>query len=359
MSNDPDTESNRETKTADSAVPGGERRLRGKPWILIVLPLAGLVVGLGIAGIVVWQKAPAYVSKATLWSTAKLRLPERFQGTVSMGQLITSEEMRRLALVELESNPGYLVPAGPDGEPLPVKLSFTESPESSVCHLQAEATDPGYAQFYLEALLRAYLGHLQAQKEGALSPLTEQVQRMERDVKNEQDKLLAFQRSNNPPLLQAQSAAAADSLRHLTVRLAELELESSTAQPGTTAAESLQTQISSAKKLIQTCESKLMEIQDKIRTEDELKGNVERSQSGYDRLAVMVNNVGISRNVQSGPEILQNATMPERIYKPERHVFTIAAVIGFAAGVGIALFVGGYPPVRRVPPGAEPSIHDT
>jgi hypothetical protein len=327
--------------------------------MLIVLPLAGLVVGLGIAGIVVWQKAPAYVSKATLWSTVNLRLPERFQGTASMGELITSEEMRRLALVELESNPGYPVPAGPDGEPLPVKLSFTESPEGSVCHLQAEATDPGYAQFYLEVLMRAYLGHLRAQNEGALAPLAEQVQRMERDFINEQAKLAAFQRANNLPLSQEQSAAAADVLRHLTVRLAELELESSVPQPGTPAAQSLQTQIASAKKLIQTCESKLMEIQDKIRTEDELKRNVERSKSAYDRLAGMVQDAKISGLVESDPvKIMENATKPERTYKPEQRVFTVAAVIGLAAGVGIALFVGGYPPARRVTPGAEPSLHD-
>jgi capsular exopolysaccharide synthesis family protein len=71
-----------------------------------------------------------------------------------------------------------------------------------------------------------------------------------------------------------------------------------------------------------------------------LKLNVERTQSVYDRLALLVQNVGISRNIdQESLAILEPASPPKRSYSGEKAGLVLAILGGLAAGLGIVFLI--------------------
>ena len=97
-----------------------------KYWWVPVLTLA-LFLGAAI-GYLLWSP-PTFVSKASMWETEKLRLPEgalfsedpqNYLGTQT--ELLRSGRMRQLTLARLQAVMTNAVPRGKDGKPLEVKL---------------------------------------------------------------------------------------------------------------------------------------------------------------------------------------------------------------------------------------------
>ena len=399
-------------------------------WVLVVT----LAIGLAIeAGYVHW-KEPAFVSKASMWETLKLRLPEggvfsedmqNYMGTLS--GLLQSETLRQqaLALLRISTNNTPIV-VDKEGEPLLVDIYVSGKPKSSVFNLRATSSNPLFTQTYLNAIMAAYLDYKKSVRQevsgDTLASISEQMQRWERDLNTEQDALLAFERTNNLAILQEEATVAGSYLTKLKTQLSDLQLEArlldaATNNPGlaagtvagtsettsarfagaasdqrsslneiellkmereklskylrpkhpkivkldadieragqlqeiyqrqngdqlTAARQANQMKTDNVMASIKEWEAKVVAANAVIGEANRLKLNVERTQSVYDRLALLVQNVGISRNIdQESLAILEPASPAKRSYSSEISGLMLAILGGLAAGLGIVFLI--------------------
>jgi capsular exopolysaccharide synthesis family protein len=179
---------------------------------------------------------PTYTSVARVWETEKLRLPEgaAFTGDASTYygtqiELLRSARMQEMALVRLQSSRTNFIPLGDDSRPLRVKLQITQAPKSSVFAIEASCSNPEYAQAFLNALTAEYVEYRRNIRKlvsgDTLSSISEQVLRLERELKTDQEALTAFERTNNLAILQEEGTVAAGYLSRLKTQVSDLKLE--------------------------------------------------------------------------------------------------------------------------------------
>lgn len=406
-----------------------------KFWWVPVVTLAFAAVA--AAGYVFW-KPPVFVSQARMWETVKLRLPEgtlfsedvqNFLGTQS--DLLQSAALRDLALARLKTTTtNFTIPLGEDGLPLPVKIRVAQAAKSSVFLIEASSSSPAYTRSYLDALMSVYLEYKRNIRKvisgDTLASMSEQVLRLERDLKNEQEALTLFQRSNNLAILQEESTAAGSYLARLKTQLSDLQLENSLLQatlqeasktngsfevpswadasagmgatgrsrgsggnlsalqelrllkqqreqlskylrPKHPKVAKLDAEIERASQLVEIYrrqnreqlaatlqanqlkmdntvgstkewEKKVVEANARLGEAERLKQNVTRAQSVYDRMAQLVQNVGISRNIdQETLAILEPASSPVRSRREDVNTLMMASLGGVALGVVLIL----------------------
>ena len=425
--------------TDDPGASGTSARLRRFLTFLLKfwwIPVLTLAIGIVLEAAYVYWKEPAFVSKASMWETVKLTLPEgdvfsedmqNYVGTLN--GLLPSETLRQqaLAILRASTNNASIV-YDKDGEPIKVAISVSGNAKSSVFIIQAVSANPLFTQTYLNAIMEAYLDYKKnVRKEvsgDTLASISEQMQRWERDLKAEQDALLAFERTNNLAILQEEANVAGNYLTRLKTQLSDLQLEArlldaatnnaGLAASGTFAAASgmpsessagaaseqqttrnqvellkmqreklskylrpkhpkivkLDEDIEHAQQLqniygrqnrdqlatareanqmktanvmasIKEWEAKVVEANATIAEADRLKLNIQRIQSVYDRLVLLVQNVGISRDInQENLAILEPALPPKRSYSSEKSGLVLAVFGGLAAGLGIVFLIG-------------------
>lgn len=200
------------------------------------LPVLTLLAALGGAIAYLRVMPPTFVSQARLWETEKLRLPEgaafsedvqNYYGTQI--ELLRSENMAQGALARLQASGTNAIPRSKDGRALPVELRATQSPRSTVFVLQASSSDATYAQSFLNALLQEYLAYRRNIRKivsgDTLASISDQVLRLERDLKASQDALTAFERTNNLAVLEEEDRVAGAYLAKLKTQLSDLQLE--------------------------------------------------------------------------------------------------------------------------------------
>jgi polysaccharide biosynthesis transport protein len=91
---------------------------------------------------------------------------------------------------------------------------------------------------------------------------------------------------------------------------------------------------------IEEWEGKVASSQMKLAEADRLRYNIQRIQSVYERLSLMVQNVGISRNIdQESLAVLEAASPSIRSYSEEKSGLLLAVFGGLAAGLGLVLLI--------------------
>jgi capsular exopolysaccharide synthesis family protein len=91
---------------------------------------------------------------------------------------------------------------------------------------------------------------------------------------------------------------------------------------------------------IEEWEDKVVQANASISEADRLKLDIQRTQSVYDRLAFMVENLGISRNIdQENLAILAHASPTKRSYTSETAVLALAILVGLGSGFGIVFLI--------------------
>src|SRR5664280_111174 len=401
------------------------------------VPALTLTLALGAAILYFLLAPPTFVSSAAMWETEKMRLPEgalftedpqNYLGTQT--ELLRSGRMRQLTLTRLQAVGTNTVPLGKDGKPLDVKLKVTQAPKSSVFVVEASSSDPAYTQAYLDSLMNEYLDYKRNVRKlvsgDTLASISEQVLRLERDLKANQDALTTFERTNNLAVLEQEGTIAGSYLARLKTQLSDYQLESQlleataleqdlagsgktnsigslleslggtqsgSSSPAATERQSafkelellkiqreklskylrpkhpkivkLDADIERGQKLlemyrnqnrhqlatarqalkmrtdsvlasIKEWEAKVGDANSRIAEADRLKLNVNRTQSLYDRLVSLLQNVDISRNIdQATLAVLEPASPAERSYKLELILLALAIFGGSGAGLGI------------------------
>ncbi len=200
------------------------------------VPTLTLVLGAGAAVEYLRLTPPTFVSSALMWETEKLRLPEGelFAGDTQnyLGtqiELLRSGELAQLAVQRLLASGSNTVPKDEDGRIIHAQVSVEPVPKSSILVVEAASTDRAFAQTYLNALLNEYLDFKRDLRKSVsdytLSSISEQVLRLERELKSEQDKLTAYEQTNNLAILQEEGNVAGAYLAKLETQLSDSRLE--------------------------------------------------------------------------------------------------------------------------------------
>ncbi len=171
----------------------------------------------------------------------------------------------------------------------------------------------------------------------------------ERELRDAQDALRSFQRTNNFTILHQEGAVAGSYLATLKTRLSDLQIEDGVLkgiapEQGTNAAASrrvVQLKMENVQRCIQEWESKAVQDCRLVAEVERLKENVQRSQSTFERLVVLLRNIDISRNVDLDPlSILEPASVAVRSYTPETRLRAITGLGGLALGLGMVTLAG-------------------
>jgi len=201
------------------------------------VPVLTVAVSLAVVLVYLAFAPPTYLSVARVWETEKLQVPggAAFTGDLAnyygtQIELLRSSTMRQLALTRLQSSRTNTIPLGDDNKPMNVKLQVAQTPKSTVFAIQAACSNPEFAQAFLNALTVEYVEYKKNIRKlvsgDTLASISDQVLRLEKDLKADQDALIAFQRTNNLTILQQEGTIAGGYLARLKTQLSDLKLES-------------------------------------------------------------------------------------------------------------------------------------
>ena len=210
---------------------------------------------------------PAYVSKARMWLVGRLNLSENRLYTeelmdylATQSELLSSSTVQQRALARLRTqftnnfsavvraNPkaGFrpvqrvkavlkgLAGAGTTGtnaleEVFPFKLKVTEASKSSILELRATGPDPASTRAFLNCLMDEYFAFKKENRSQAsdrtLTSVTGEARQLAEQLKAQQEKLHAFQSSNNVVFLQEQGNSAGSYLAQLNRQIAALRTQ--------------------------------------------------------------------------------------------------------------------------------------
>ena len=223
-----------------------------KFWWIPVVTLA-LCMGTAISKFILTP--PTFESYSRMWQMAKLQLSEgasftdnqdNFLGTlndVMRSKLLRDQTLNRIKLMATNE-----IIRDDKGEPIQVDIMAFGQPKSSVYAIKASSANPAFTPLYLNALMQQYLEYKKNERatvsSDTLASITEQVQKLEQEMKKGQAALTEYERSNNFAVLQGESTVEASYLAKLKTQLSDYELEmkllaareleADTATPGTT-----------------------------------------------------------------------------------------------------------------------------
>jgi len=223
-----------------------------------------LLCVLGPAYLFTAELAPAYRSKGRIWMTGRLNLNEGrlyteelvdYLGTQS--ELLRSSAVQQRALAKLHTRfpndfPAASKPGGrPAFQPLhalqafvkglagpsqtgtnaaedvfPFKVKVTEAAKSSILELTATGSEPASTRAFLDCLMEQFFAFKKENRQSAsdrtLASVTGEIRQLAQDLKAQQEKLHAFQSSNNVVFLQEQGNSAGSYLAQLNRQIATL-----------------------------------------------------------------------------------------------------------------------------------------
>src|SRR5207253_8145234 len=223
-----------------------------------------LVLGLGPAGFLSFNSPPAYESKARMWLTGKLDIYEgrlyteeliNFLGT--QAELLRSPAIQGRALAKLRSERNLAVlhnGGGTQSELLhkakalckklfasgsssssnapprfPFDVKVLEGAKSSTLALRVIGAEPASTRAFLDCLMEEYLSFKKESREKTsdrtAASLAAEVTQLKSELEAQQEKLHAFQASNNVVFLQEQGNSAGSYLASLNKQLATLRTE--------------------------------------------------------------------------------------------------------------------------------------
>ncbi len=193
-----------------------------------VFPIT-IVLGLGIEAFRLWNAPPAFVSVGRMIVSIKIQIPtgsvyteelSNFLGT--QVALMKSGTVENRAIARVQAQKPGLTPA-------PVRLDISVSPKTTIFNLIATGTDREYTRAFLDAVMEEYMNLKKEMRastsETTLAGITEQSVTLERELKKEEDELLAFQATNSVVFLQEQGNSAGSYLVQLNRQLAQLKTE--------------------------------------------------------------------------------------------------------------------------------------
>ncbi|HAF02665.1 MAG TPA: hypothetical protein DIT76_06510 [Spartobacteria bacterium] len=193
------------------------------------IPVFTVCLGLFVQAWLIYQTPPSFLSTSKMMLAGKLNIAQgavysedsvNFYGTQI--QLMQSAEVKRSAEALVRST-------HPEMQPVPVDITVSQKPRTSIFDLQAIGRTPDYTQAYLNAAMQKYLDFKKGMREGqgqtVITGITEQLIQTEKDLRTAEDEMLEFQKQNNIGFIQEEGNSAAAYLVKLNREYAGLKTE--------------------------------------------------------------------------------------------------------------------------------------
>ncbi len=199
--------------------------LREKWWVLVL----GAVIGTAVQAGLVWYAPPSFVSVGRMIVSIKLNIAEGSVYTEELSNFLGTQATLMQSVAVIGRAHGRVTAQKPDVGMRPVGLKVTVLPKTTIFVLQAVGNDPDYTQAFLQACMEEYIAlkrELRAQtSDTTVAGLTEEVMRLEKELRKSDEELAEFQATNSVVLSQDQGNSAANYLAALNQRLAGLKVE--------------------------------------------------------------------------------------------------------------------------------------
>src|ERR1041385_5119970 len=177
------------------------------------IPVFTVCLGLFVEAWFIYQTPPSFLSTSKMMLAGKLNIAQgavysedsvNFYGTQI--QLMQSAEVKRSAEALVRST-------HPELQSVPVDITVTQKPRTSIFDLQAIGRTPDYTQAYLNALMQKYIDFKKGMRDGqgqtVITGITEQLIQTEKDLRTAEDEMLEFQKENNIGFIQEEGNSAA------------------------------------------------------------------------------------------------------------------------------------------------------
>ncbi len=199
--------------------------LRRTWWILAI----GIGVGVMVQ-LILSRFAPAsFTSVGRMIVSIKLAIPEGSVYTEELSNFLGTQAALMQSGVVINRAHARVVAQKPDQVMQPVALKVSVLPKTTIFVLQATGADPAYTQSFLQSCMEEYAAlkkEMRAQtSDTTFAGLTEEVLRLEKELRKSDQEMVDFQSTNSVVLLQDQGNSAGNYLAALNNRLAALKSE--------------------------------------------------------------------------------------------------------------------------------------
>jgi polysaccharide biosynthesis transport protein len=202
------------------------RRLLAKFWWIIFF---STTAGLAISAWVLFQQKTVFASTGRMMVSGGIKLPEgavfseelaNFFGTQI--ELMKSEEVRSRAANRLAS-------MEPQLQPVPVTLTVSQLPQTSIFVLSAAGGEPQYTEKLLDAIMNEYIATKRelrsSRSDMTQTAIMDEVTRVEHEMRQGEEELLDFQKENNVGYLEKEGNSAGSYLSSLNRQIADLKTQ--------------------------------------------------------------------------------------------------------------------------------------
>jgi succinoglycan biosynthesis transport protein ExoP len=202
------------------------RRIFAKFWWI---PFFTTAAGSAVAAWMIFEQQVAYISSGRMMVNGRINLQEKaffseelanFFGTQM--ELMKSQELRTQAMNRLAA-------MDPQLQPVPVTLSVSQLPQTSIFVLSTTGSEPLYGQKLLDAIMAQYIATKKEMRstrsENTQTAIIEEISRVEREMRQNEQDLLNFQKANNVGYLEQEGNSAGAYVATLNRQLADLKTE--------------------------------------------------------------------------------------------------------------------------------------
>jgi len=194
-------------------------------WILLLMMMAGCLGGVAF----VYLSPPKYVSEGRMIVNVKLTIPEGSAYSEELGNFLGTQAALMESPRVIQRAFDHAVAQTGINEKEPPKIKVTIVPRASVFVLQAKGRDPRFVQAFLQACMEEFI-NLKREMVGrtsdvTLAGMTEEVLRLEKELRQYETELAEFQKSNDIVFLQEQGNAIGAYLAQLNQRITSLKSE--------------------------------------------------------------------------------------------------------------------------------------
>ena len=202
------------------------RNLLARRWWI---PLLIVILALGVQTALIFLLPPKYVSVGRMIVSIKLNIMEGTAFQEELSNFLGTQAALMQSAVVNNRAANRVTAQKPNLTPIPVKVGVSVLPKTTIFVMRGTGDSPEYTQAYLQACMEEYTTlkkEMRAQtSDTTLAGLTEEVLRLEKELKKTDDEMLAFASTNSVEILQERGDNAGNFLSLLNQRLASWKFE--------------------------------------------------------------------------------------------------------------------------------------
>lgn len=192
------------------------------------IPVLTTAISLAVGGFLIWRQPPRFVSRGQMIVNVRLSIPEGSVYMEELGNFFGTQIALMQSQAVINRAMQTLQASKPAQDSIP-SLSVMGIPKTSIFAFTATGTNPEYTRAYLQACMEAYIDLKKEMRtqtsQTTLAGITEELARIEGELRKGEEELVNFQKSNSLTVLQGEGDSASSYLNKLSKDLAALRTE--------------------------------------------------------------------------------------------------------------------------------------